>query len=631
MNKKHLQILIIEDSEDDMQFLVRELQKNNYDIESKRVETSASMKSALETREWDLILCDYSLPHFDAPHAIEVLRASGLDLPFIILSGTIGEETAVAALKAGAHDFLIKGNYARLAPAIERELRDAKTRKNHRQAEEALREKERLLSEAQRIGRIGSWSYDIAADTLHYSDEMYRLFAVSAQDFEHNHVGFLNLIYSLDRPLVEQWMEDMKAGRQSHELQFRTLHQNGELRYMHCRGATLFNNEGKTERFVGTMQDVTESKLAEIQIRQQLDQFIALRKIDQTITSTFQLNIMLKTVLTQTVEQLQVDAADILLFNQQAQVLEYAAGRGFYSPAIQATSIQLDHGHAGRVVTERRLIQVLDLKEKPLQRLMPEEGFVCYFGIPLIAKGNVKGVLELFHRSYLQPYPEWLDFLETLGGQAAIAIDNATLFENLQQSNLDLAMAYDATIEGWSHALDLRDHETEGHTKRVTEMTLELARVMKISPEQLVHIKRGGLLHDIGKMGIPDKVLLKESALTDAEWEIMRQHPQLALELLSQIAYLKPALDVPYCHHEKWDGTGYPRGLRGEEIPLAARIFAIADVWDALTSNRPYRQAWSKEKTLQHIRAASGTYFDPQVVKTFLEYMAGKKTNGASE
>lgn len=617
--KKHLRTLIIEDSEEDLRLLLHELEKN-YEIEYEQVQTSISMQTALDSKPWDMILCDYSLPHFDAPHALEVVKASGKDIPFIILSGTIGEETAIAALKSGAHDFLIKGNYARLGPAIERELRDIKVRKAHSQAEETLREKERLLSEAQRIGHIGSWSYDLLADAMQYSDEMYHLLD-SPKEFEHTRKAFLNLVYSIDHSQATKWMDDMKTGRQSREFEFRILHQNGELRYMLCRGAVMFNTQGEAERFIGTMQDITESKLAEIQIRQQLDYLIALRKIDQAITSTFNLHVMLNTVLSQVMEQLQVDATDILLLDPVGQILEYAAGRGFRSLAAQTAKARVGEGHAGRAVAERRVVQVLDLHEKPLVRSMAEEGFVSYFGVPLIAKGNVKGILEIFHRSHLQPYPEWLNFLETLGGQAAIAIENATLFENLQQSNLDLAMAYDATIEGWSHALDLRDKETEGHTRRVTEITLELARAMNLSAEQMTHIKRGGLLHDIGKMGIPDKILLKDGPLTEDEWKIMRRHPQLALELLSPIAYLKQALDIPYCHHERWDGTGYPRGLKGEQIPLAARIFAVADVWDALTSQRPYRHAWSKEKTLEHILAGRDSHFDPQVVDLFEKFM----------
>ena len=179
-------------------------------------------------------------------------------------------------------------------------------------------------------------------------------------------------------------------------------------------------------------------------------------------------------------------------------------------------------------------------------------------------------------------------------------------------------MAYDATIEGWSRAMDLRDEETEGHTQRVTDLTLKLARLMGIRDDQLIHIRRGALLHDMGKLGIPDQILLKPGKLTDDEWVIMRKHPVYAYDMLSSIEYLRPALDIPYCHHEKWDGSGYPRGLKGEEIPLAARIFAVIDAWDALTSDRPYRKAWSREKTLAYIREQTGSHFDPQVVEVFL-------------
>jgi PAS domain S-box-containing protein len=182
----------------------------------------------------------------------------------------------------------------------------------------------------------------------------------------------------------------------------------------------------------------------------------------------------------------------------------------------------------------------------------------------------------------------------------------------------ELVLAYETTLEGWTAALDLRDEETEGHTRRVTEMTLRVARAMGFDEAELVQIRRGALLHDIGKMGIPDAILLKPGKLSEEEWQIMRRHPVYALELLSPIAYLRPALDIPYCHHEKWDGTGYPRGLQGEEIPLAARLFAVVDVWDALRSDRPYRQGWPEERVLEHIRSLSGTHFDPAAVEVFL-------------
>jgi putative nucleotidyltransferase with HDIG domain len=247
-----------------------------------------------------------------------------------------------------------------------------------------------------------------------------------------------------------------------------------------------------------------------------------------------------------------------------------------------------------------------------------EEGFVAYYGLPLTANGQVLGVMELFHRAALQPDAEWLNFLEILAGQAAIAVANANLLRDLVESSTQLALAYDATIEGWSRALDMRDRETEGHTERVTKLTLDLARTMGVAEEELVHLYRGALLHDIGKMGVPDNILLKPGPLTEEEIAVMRRHPVNAYEMLAPIGYLSSALDIPYCHHERWDGTGYPRGLTGDQIPLAARIFAVADVWDALRSDRPYRASWPTERVRDYIRAQSGQHFDPSVVEAFL-------------
>ena len=196
---------------------------------------------------------------------------------------------------------------------------------------------------------------------------------------------------------------------------------------------------------------------------------------------------------------------------------------------------------------------------------------------------------------------------------------------NIEQAHEQLLSAYDATLAGWSHALDLRDKETEGHSQRVTDLSEKLARMMGIGEAELVFMRRGALLHDIGILGVPDSILLKPDKLTDDEWVIMRKHPQYAYDMIYPIEYLRPSLDVPYCHHEKWDGSGYPRGLKGEEIPLVARIFAIMDVWDALMSDRPYRPAWDKERVLEYIREQSGKHFDPQVVELFNKLMEEEK------
>jgi putative nucleotidyltransferase with HDIG domain len=182
----------------------------------------------------------------------------------------------------------------------------------------------------------------------------------------------------------------------------------------------------------------------------------------------------------------------------------------------------------------------------------------------------------------------------------------------------ELAEAYDTTLEGWARALELRDKETEGHSRRVTETTLKVARALQIPEDAIIHIHRGALLHDIGKMGIPDSILSKPAPLTDEERVIVQKHPETAYQLLRQIPFLEKALDIPYCHHEKWDGSGYPRGIKGRAIPIAARIFSVADVWDAVQSERPYNQGWSRNKATAYIEERAGADFDPRVVDIFL-------------
>jgi putative nucleotidyltransferase with HDIG domain len=243
--------------------------------------------------------------------------------------------------------------------------------------------------------------------------------------------------------------------------------------------------------------------------------------------------------------------------------------------------------------------------------------------VPLLRNNQFIGTLSV--RSFGKPHYFSEDeqaLLQGLADQAAIAINNASLFEALQLANTELTLAYDTTLEGWSRALDMRDEETEGHSLRVTDLTVRLAEAVGIPKGDFVHIRRGALLHDIGKMGIPDHILLKPGSLTEDEWRIMRQHPLLAYQLLSPITFLHAELNIPYCHHERWDGSGYPRGLRGEEIPIEARIFAVVDVWDALCSDRPYRRAWKKDDALDYIRNQAEHHFDPRVVAAFLELLS---------
>ncbi len=352
----------------------------------------------------------------------------------------------------------------------------------------------------------------------------------------------------------------------------------------------------------------------------------ALRNIDLAITGSLDPNLTLNVILNEVIHALEVDAATFLKLNTWTKELEYVAGRGLIGHRIKDRVVRLGEGIAGKSALEKRILWLEKFDEaEPRLDVFEEEGFVSYVAAPLISKGRILGVLELFARKPLEIKEDWLSFLEALTNQLAIALDNLELLTDLEKANVKLFQAYESTIEALAKALELKDRETEGHSERVVALTLKIAKKLGLEGDDLLNIRRGALLHDLGKLAIPDSVLLKPDKLTDEEWEIMKKHPVYAFELLSKIEYLRPALDIPYYHHERWDGSGYPKGLKGEEIPLPARIFAVVDVYDALTHDRPYRKAWSEEEAIEYIKRESGRLFDPKVVKAFLEVIEEKR------
>ena len=476
------------------------------------------------------------------------------------------------------------------------------------------------------LDQIPGMAYQCRNDwrhTLEYvSKGCYALTGYPPDDLIMNHVtAYGDLIYPDDREMVWINIQNASILQKSFELVYRIHTRSRQIKWVRELGVCAPGENSDRQLLEGFITDITDWKVAEEQIQRQVRRFQALRAIDTAISSGPDLSFTLGIVLEQIMSLLSVDAAAILLYQPEVQRLEYEAIRGFHSDLILGSQLRIGKGIAGRAAQTQKTIHIPDLSvmnEDENQPLPIEaEGFKVYYGIPLIAKGSVKGVLEVFLRTDRPFEPDRLEFLEALAGQAAIAIDNSSLFEQLQDSNTELSIAYDATLEGWAKALELRDRETVGHAHRVIEMTLRVADRIGICGESLKHIRRGALLHDIGKMGIPDSILLKPGPLTPSEWEIMRQHPVHAYEMLKAIDYLEPALEIPYCHHEKWDGNGYPRRLKGKNIPISARIFAVVDVWDALTSDRPYRSAWSEHQALEYIHMESGRHFDPQVVNAF--------------
>jgi HD-GYP domain-containing protein (c-di-GMP phosphodiesterase class II) len=370
---------------------------------------------------------------------------------------------------------------------------------------------------------------------------------------------------------------------------------------------------------------ITNAKLF-AQTKDHLRRLEILRKIDATITSSKDLSDALQTTLRQVKEGLSADVASVFLFNEDEQVLSYQQSYGYRTEGHPDTKVQLGQGYVGTVADTRQPLFVPEVEwtedgyQYPYS--LEKEGVISYYGLPLISKGKLQGVLQILQRSKLEPTPEWIEFAEALAAQTAIAVDNLTLFEGLDQANKELREAYDATIEGWAHALEIRDKETEGHSRRVVKYTIDVAKVFGMTKEEMVHVWRGVLLHDIGKMGVPDNILHKPGPLDEEEWAVMRQHPVFAFEMLQSIDYLKPALTIPHYHHERWDGSGYPEGLKGEDIPLEARIFAVVDAYDALISDRPYRNAWPEEKVQKYLQEQAGKEFDPEVVRVLLEILS---------
>jgi PAS domain S-box-containing protein/putative nucleotidyltransferase with HDIG domain len=429
------------------------LQDAGYDANWRRVDSEGDYLTALDDKP-DVILADFSMPQFTALRALNLLKERQLEIPFIVVTGTISEEVAVDCMKQGATDYLLKDRLSRLGQAIDRALEQKRLRDEKILSQEALRTSEvRFRSLVQNLSDI---------ITVHKGDGIITYESPSASRILGYPVGYLigkdpqNLTHPDDRDHVKKYIESlMNSSQDGLAVEYRFRHADGRWIYLESAATNLLNSQ-EVEGIILTSRDVTERKRSE---------------------------------------------------------------------------------------------------------------------------------------------------------------------EQLHEAHLELADAYDATIEGWSHALDLRDKETEGHTRRVTEMTIVLARALGFFGEDLVQIRRGALLHDIGKMGIPDHILLKPGPLTDEEWCEMRKHPEYAYDMLHPITYLRPALDIPYSHHERWDGSGYPKGLKGDKIPLAARIFSVVDVWDALCSDRPYRKRSDFSDVIVYIKEHSGVSFDPKVVDVFIDLL----------
>ncbi len=359
-----------------------------------------------------------------------------------------------------------------------------------------------------------------------------------------------------------------------------------------------------------------------VELESQFQHLIALAEIGSTINSSLETDDVLQIVIDTIIELTGAERA-FLMLKDETEKLNHRVARNWEQETLTPEEVAISSTIVDRVFQSGKAVLTLNAKEDP--RFSGQSSVVSYnlrsiICTPLQTKDQMLGVIYIDNRSQSGLFTNTdLSILEAFANQAAIALYNANLYQDLQKSYQLIQEAYNSTLKGWARALDLRDHATEEHTRRVTELTLQLAELLDIPTEEMLHIERGAILHDIGKMGIPDSILNKPGPLTIEERKIIEQHPGMAYEMLSQIKFLTPSLDIPYCHHEKWDGSGYPRQLKSREIPLAARIFAVVDVWDALTSDRPYRAARQPREVALYIKEQADQHFDPKIVRVFLK------------
>ena len=626
---KDARILIIDDQESNLVLIEKILKKHGY-IEYKSL--SDPRRVIPTVQEWmpDLILLDLMMPYIDGFELMDALKRLIPDedyLPILVLTADVDSTVKRRALSSGAMDFLTKpfdvsevilrvGNLLFIR-FLYHKLRD-----------ENLTLEEKVLlrtSELEQSEKRNRAILEAIPDMMFITD--------GAGVFLDFHVNNLVDLYIMPENFLRKSISkvlppDLASAILERINLVSTTGNSCSYEYSLMKEGVQDSYEARMvscgeQKVMTVVRNITEKKIAEKKIKRQIEYLTAINEIDLIILGSMELRSALRLVLTQVLDYLKVDAAVVLTLDQQTMAFEYATCLGIPENEIEQLQLPIATSFARRAVSENRVIFASDLSQNAekftLKGELSGEGFVSSVVEPLTAKGNTIGVLQVFNRSKIEEDRDWIICFEGLGNQIAIAIDSANTLADLKRSNTDLIQSYDDTIEGWSRGMDLRDKETEGHTLRVTEMTLLLAKEYGMEKSDLVNVRRGALLHDMGKLGIPDSILLKPGKLTDEEWVIMRKHPQFALDMLMPIAYLRPALDIPYSHHEKWDGSGYPQGLKEKQIPLTARMFAVVDVWDALRSDRPYREAWPEEKVIEHIKAGSGSHFDPEVVEIFMK------------
>ncbi len=724
---KELKILIIDDNEDDAALMEHFLRKQWPEALVTVIDSREGFLDLLDSNfQFDLVISDWSLPQFSGMDALKMLRGSDIQAPFILVSGKIGEESAVQAIREGAYDYVLKNNLTRLPIAANRALQD----RAREQAEQKMQEQLHLQATGLQAipiaiviisasGIIESVNPAFEVLTGYEPEEVIGhsvaefcdsgLCMQDFQDWKGNHIKTSRVTEKRKNGshYFEEWTicpvyndkdqlthfivaktdvtsEEQRKRHNELELLYSNLSAQANSSSILIKRTINFiaeqfpashpgfhihatSHESAVDSWIGTPHEKSlneftyeihffdqpfgqlamnysstsvlnefelyaviakafESALLKLAAKEraesQIKKISFLSYITKSINSVFDADLMLGNILKQSAKLLNADTMALYLYNKETKDYVCRAHYGLRSINLTGVHIAPGQPYVGTAASDQQFLSCYTFDNLNGQdqfiALIQTEKFLSQHCAPIVVGGMTLGVLEVFQRKEFTLTDEWVALFEAIAMQTGVALEYNTVFLELQSVYRDLENSYEATIEGWSSAMDLRDQETEGHSKRVTSLTVAFATRLGFSQDDIVRAKRGALLHDIGKIGIPDSILRKNGPLTEEEWAIMKEHPSKAYGMLYRIPYLRNCLDIPLYHHEKWDGTGYPQGLSGKKIPLAARMFALIDVYDALTSDRPYRKAWTKEKTVEYIREQAGRHFDPELTEAFI-------------
>ncbi|MCX5848731.1 MAG: PAS domain S-box protein [Deltaproteobacteria bacterium] len=570
-----IRVLVVDDSDDDAELIIRQLRNGGYDPKWKKVDTAAAMESALDLEEWDVILCDYKMPHFSAPAALKLAQDKNIDLPFIIVSGAIGEDTAVASMKSGAHDYLMKSNLSKLVVAIEREIREAKMRQEKKKADEMLKKSEENFRHSLDDSPLGIRIVTADGQTIYANQEILDIY------------GFDSIEEMKKTPHQKKYTPECYAEykiRKEKRLrgeyvppvyELSILRKNGDIRYLEVfRKQVLWNGE---ILFQALYNDITKRKLAEKALRDNEERYrLVVENAHEAI------------IITQDLKVVFANSAAVKNIGYSLKTLTSGTFTSFIHP------------------DDRRMVADYHLKR------LKGENLPNVYSFRIISQdGTVKWVELNAALIKWEKKPATLNFLNEI-----------TERKQLEEERIDGYNRIKKTLEATVHSIALlvetKDPYTSGHQLRVSELAQAIAAEMGLTEDQRTFISTAAFIHDLGKISIPSEILSKPTRLTDLEFSLIKTHSQSGYNILKDIDFPWPVANVVLQHHERMDGSGYPQNLKGDAILMESRILAVADVVEAISSHRPYRASLGVSFALDEISKNKGILYDTNVVDACL-------------